>query len=243
VTCQQCGTENSNANTLCLKCGKPLRSDRVKGVVTCKNHGNRPSVAICYQCLSPICEECAVERGTRTYCVDDANVDVSVNEEERIEHLAIADPNLILHAGFASRVVSFLIDSVILIFAAALLEAVFWLVSGVPPIDVSFSRLDTAPFLLYSVIYMAIVFAYFVLLVASEGQTFGKQAMRIAVVEKDGTTPSLETASLRCLYSIASLLCFGAGFIAILNDPARQAWHDRWANTYVISLDEATERL
>jgi uncharacterized RDD family membrane protein YckC len=175
--------------------------------------------------------------------VEDGRLDLSEDEEDRIEHLSVGDPSIILHAGFATRLISLLIDAVILGIVAILLAAVFWLITGVAPTYVASGRTGSNEFLLFWAIYIVIVFAYSVVLTASEGQTFGKQAMSIAVVEKDGTTPSLSRAFARSIYSIFSMVCLGAGFFAIIRDPAKQAWHDRWANTYVISLDEATERL
>jgi len=243
VICQQCGTDNANTRTVCLKCGRQLRSEEVKGVVTCKNHGNRASFTICEQCLRPICEECTIVVGSRTLCVDDARVDELEGEEERIESLAVGDPAVTLHAGFASRIISVAIDLVVVLVVGFVLAAVFWLVTAAPPVIFNFAHGDVSKPILFWSIFILLILAYFVFFVAAEGQTLGKQAMRIAVVEEDGTTPTITTSFIRTIYAFISLVCVGAGFFAILKDPDKQAWHDRWAKTYVISLDEATERL
>ncbi len=243
MICQQCGTENANTHLYCLKCGKSLRSDSVKGVVTCKNHGNRAAATICDQCLKPICEECVVIQSSRTLCVEDAAIDLVEAEDDRVENLAIADPSVALHAGFATRLFSGAIDLFVVILAAVLLVSLFWLVSGTAPVGLVRGSSQLGEELLFWAAYLAVVVTYFVLLTASEGQTLGKQAMRITVVLADGTTPSVGTAAVRFVYSLFSCVCLGAGFIAIINNSEKQAWHDAWANTYVISLDEATERL
>jgi len=243
VICQQCGTENANTNVVCLKCRHTLRSEATKGVITCKNHGNRQATTVCEQCLRPICDECTVIQGKRTLCIEDASVDISSDEEERIEQLAIGDPVVALHAGLTTRIISFVIDAIILLILGGVLASLYWLITGVPPAGLGIGHTNTWQIVLYFVIYALLIFVYSVALTASEGQTFGKQAMQIAVVEKDGTTPSIGTACVRTLSSFISIICLGAGFFAILHDPQKQAWHDRWSNTYVISLDEATERL
>jgi len=220
-----------------------LRSEEVRGVVTCKNHGNRASFTICDQCLKPICEECTVIVGSRTLCVDDVRDDDLEDEEERIEHLAVGDPAITLHAGFASRVVSGVIDLAIFVLIGLVLISLFWLVTGIPPSIFSAYHDDLGKLFIFWALYILLVVTYSVLFLTSEGQTLGKQAMRIAVVQEDGTTPTVNTAFLRTIYSFLSFFCVGAGFFAIIKDPDKQAWHDRWAKTYVISLDEATERL
>jgi uncharacterized RDD family membrane protein YckC len=243
VICQQCGTDNANSRLNCQKCGQSLRSDDVRGVVTCKNHGNRPSTTICHQCLKPICPECTVVVGDKLYCTDDAPVSIPEDEEERIEHLPVGNPATLLHASFASRLESLLLDVYVLSIVAIILVSAFWLVTGNPPAVSVGIGAPTVEQLIYWIVYVILIVAYSVLLTASDGQTLGKQAMRIAVVERDGSAPSLGTIVIRTLGSFVSFVCFGAGFIAILRNPEKQAWHDHWSDTFVISLDEATERL
>jgi uncharacterized RDD family membrane protein YckC len=213
------------------------------GVPTCKNHGNRASTAVCGQCKRPICDECTVVRGRRILCLEDARVDNAIEEEDRIEHLAVADPALVLHAGFASRLFAALIDLVLLVIAAVLLAAVFWLLTGFPPVAIRMYHARPYQFISYWSIFFLITVAYSVVFTAAEGQTLGKQAMRLAVVEEDGTTPSIQAALVRYAGSLVSMLCLGIGFFAVLRDPQKRAWHDHWSGTYVVSLDEATERL
>ena len=180
---------------------------------------------------------------SRVLCKDDAHVNNAEDEDARIEHLSVGNPDVVLHAGFVSRLISNIIDFSLLVLAALLLASIFWLLTGDLPAGLSTLSVQPLQFILFWGLYIVMVFAYSVLLVASDGQTIGKQATRIAVVQKDGTTPSLGAAAARWLYSLVSMICLGAGFFAIIRDPEKQAWHDHWANTYVITMDEGTERI
>jgi uncharacterized RDD family membrane protein YckC len=78
---------------------------------------------------------------------------------------------------------------------------------------------------------------YFVLFTAAGGQTIGKMAAHIRVVNSPGVTParvSFKTAVIRTVACFGSVLPLGAGFIlAVVNDD-RCAFHDRVAATRVV---------
>ena len=102
--------------------------------------------------------------------------------------------------------------------------------------------------------------AYFWLLTGILGQTLGKLALRIQVVDSQGTVPGLGRAALRELLAkhvlywlviaflifalslavVAALLALGLTVVGVLAflwmiwDQRKQGWHDKLAGTYVV---------
>lgn len=68
---------------------------------------------------------------------------------------------------------------------------------------------------------------------AVAGRTPGKALFGLRVVRVDGTPVRLGRATLRSLGYFFSLILF-VGFLWVLADPRRQAWHDKLAGTVVI---------
>jgi uncharacterized RDD family membrane protein YckC len=75
---------------------------------------------------------------------------------------------------------------------------------------------------------------YFVLFYSSTGQTVGKYIMGIRVVRLDGKHMTLVGSIIRWLGLIVSMLPLGLGFLWVLIDDRRQAWHDKLAHTCVV---------
>jgi uncharacterized RDD family membrane protein YckC len=66
--------------------------------------------------------------------------------------------------------------------------------------------------------------------------TVGGILMQLRVVRADGGPLGFGEAFVRGLAGILSLIVVGVGFLWILRDPERQAWHDRIAGTYVVKV-------
>jgi uncharacterized RDD family membrane protein YckC len=78
---------------------------------------------------------------------------------------------------------------------------------------------------------------YFVLFTAAGGQTIGKMAARVRVVNASGSGParvSFSTAVLRTVACLASVLAVGGGFLMAVANDDRCAFHDRVADTRVV---------
>jgi len=81
-------------------------------------------------------------------------------------------------------------------------------------------------------------FLYFTVFYTIGGSTIGKHIMGLRVVTKDGQHLTFRTAVLRVLaYAVSALLYLG--FLAILLDDRRRAWHDRIAGTCVVHTWDA----
>ena len=98
--------------------------------------------------------------------------------------------------------------------------------------------------------------AYFIILTVMYGQTPGKRALNIRVVDHGGNLPRPRHVMYRELYRFAVVffavlvegplaLTFVAvalllmGHMAVAYDPLRRAWHDRLGGTYVVRVRRA----
>ena len=66
--------------------------------------------------------------------------------------------------------------------------------------------------------------------------TVGGIICQLRVIRVDGTPMRFSEALIRGLSGIFSLVFAGVGFLWILRDPERQAWHDRIAGTFVVNV-------
>ena len=75
---------------------------------------------------------------------------------------------------------------------------------------------------------------YFFVLVAVSGRTIGKYFMGIRVVRADGRPLSAARAFVRTVAYVVSLVPLFAGFVWVLFDRDRRAWHDHIAGSRVV---------
>jgi uncharacterized RDD family membrane protein YckC len=77
---------------------------------------------------------------------------------------------------------------------------------------------------------------YFVVFWAWKGTTLGGIVCNLRVTRIDGAPLQFSDALVRGLAAIFSIGVLGLGFLWILSDPERQAWHDRIAGTFVVKV-------
>lgn len=68
------------------------------------------------------------------------------------------------------------------------------------------------------------------------GQTLGMRAWRVRVVADDGAAPTFARALLRFICAVLSWVPFGLGYLWMLVDRDKRAWHDRLSGTRLILL-------
>lgn len=78
---------------------------------------------------------------------------------------------------------------------------------------------------------------YSILFTWKYGQTPGKKLLKIKVVDTNYQPISFGTASLRETIGKAISGAFNLGYLWVLIDKKKQAWHDKLAHTYVVKLD------
>lgn len=124
------------------------------------------------------------------------------------------------YAGFLTRVVAIIIDTIIVVCIGA---AVGFILSGGKETSV-----QGIPALLIPYAYHMILLTY------NEGATIGKKIMKIKVVKIDGSKMDLGTAFLRTLSYCLSAIPLLLGFIWVAFDSKKQGFHDKIVKTYVV---------
>jgi uncharacterized RDD family membrane protein YckC len=113
-------------------------------------------------------------------------------------------------------------------------RAGFWIRMGALLIDIVLIAviagfLDTA-----DEIWLIALAAYGALMWKLKGTTIGGLVCGIKVVRRDGAEINWDTAIVRALGCFLSMVVAGLGFLWIVFDEDRQAWHDKIAGTLVV---------
>ena len=138
------------------------------------------------------------------------------------------------NAGFLRRAGAMLYDTLL---ACALLILAMMLVVSVLGFLQGWDNVDTAALRnhpLYLLYLSAVPFCFFVGFWKLAGETLGMRAWRLRIVDRTGSRLSWRNASLRFLAALLSLAACGIGFLWILVDSERLAWHDRLSGTRLI---------
>jgi uncharacterized RDD family membrane protein YckC len=126
-------------------------------------------------------------------------------------------------AGAGSRLISFVIDSLILSVIGSVLNYASAGVGGTVGSIILFLGG------LVSVAYYTYFFG--------NGQTLGMMAMKIKLIGTDGTYPiGYGKGFLRWIGMIISAVVILLGYVWILIDKKKQGWHDKIAGTYVVNV-------
>ncbi len=96
--------------------------------------------------------------------------------------------------------------------------------------DTSFSLANV----LRGVFFFGFPAFYYVFLHVAYGQTFGKMAMKIKVLNADGSPIAYRTAFLRYLGYFLCDLTFDLGYLWVAFDPHKQGLHDKVCRTIVV---------
>ncbi len=80
---------------------------------------------------------------------------------------------------------------------------------------------------------------YAVVMIVHDGKTIGKRLMKLKVVSSSYGPVTLGSALIReSIGKFLSGLVLSLGYLTVLLDPQRRAWHDKWAKTYVVVVDQ-----
>ncbi|HOO54185.1 MAG TPA: RDD family protein [Methanothrix sp.] len=125
-------------------------------------------------------------------------------------------------AGVGSRLISYLIDGLIVGAIGSILNYVSAGIGGTVGSIILFLGG------LVSVVYYTYFFG--------NGQTPGMMAMKIKLIGTDGTYPiGYGKGFLRWIGMIISAVVILLGYVWILIDKKKQGWHDKIAGTYVVN--------
>jgi uncharacterized RDD family membrane protein YckC len=133
---------------------------------------------------------------------------------EPVPVATVSELVLLPRAAFPDRLAAFSLDAILIIIAVQVLD-----------FDREFARVGFLLALAYHVSFWTL-----------KGTTLGGIICQLRLVRTDGAPVGFPEALVRGLTGIFSLAVLGIGFLWILKDPDRQAWHDRVAGTYVVKV-------
>lgn len=96
---------------------------------------------------------------------------------------------------------------------------------------------------LYQFYLLAICFLFYGGFWIRGGQTLGMRSWRIKLVRQDGGPITWTIALKRFVFALLSLLCLGLGFLWVLYDRDKLAWHDRLSGTRLVRLPKDLRQL
>ena len=155
------------------------------------------------------------------------------------------------YAGFTSRAVAIIIDVAIISLVSAVVigamslffdlpsvqRFIRWLNSVLPGSDQIFIGLTSTRFAGF--FYLLFMYLYFIFFFSTTGQTVGKAVMGLRVITTDGKRMGVKRSFIRTLCYTLSLMPLGLGFLWVLGEDRRKAWHDKIAHTYVLYVWDA----
>ena len=130
-------------------------------------------------------------------------------------------------ADVGARLVSYILDIVILFIAAIVLGLIIGglFIYGAEPRVIGIIEI---------ILIFGVLFGYYTYFFG-KGQTPGMKWAKIKLCRTDGTYPiGYIRGFFRCIGMIISSQVFGLGYLWILVDENKQGWHDKIAGTYVV---------
>jgi uncharacterized RDD family membrane protein YckC len=132
-----------------------------------------------------------------------------------------------------------LYDGLLLLAVLMVATALFLPLTGGEAID---PRTDPLLEFVYRAVLLLLVVGFFGLFWTRRGQTLGMASWRLRVEREDGSLLGWRDTLRRLGWSLLSLLPLGLGYLWILFDPLRRAWHDRLSGTRVVVVPKRAAR-
>jgi uncharacterized RDD family membrane protein YckC len=142
-------------------------------------------------------------------------------------------------AGLLRRLGAMLYDGLLLLALLMVATGLFLVFTGGEAISPTSSpRLE----FVYRAVLVLLTVGFFGIFWTRRGQTLGMASWRLQVEREDGGRLGWVDTALRLAAALLSWLPLGLGFLWILVDPGRRAWHDRLSRTRVVVVPKAARR-
>jgi uncharacterized RDD family membrane protein YckC len=156
--------------------------------------------------------------------------------QERSSDMSV-DLSMVEKGGFLRRLVAFTIDFVVLYIVDTILMIIGFLAMGVDTSGLGEGGIEQIRVLLPFYFFIFIInIAYYTYFHGNTGQTPGKMICKLKVVRVNGEPLGYGRAFLRWVGYLASWAAFALGFLWVIFDRQKQAWHDKIAGSYVLKL-------
>lgn len=142
-------------------------------------------------------------------------------------------------AGLLRRLGAVLYDGLLLVAVLMVTTALFLPFTGGRALDP-----QERPVLewIYRATLLLVTVAFFGVFWTRRGQTLGMASWRLRIEREDGGTLTWGHTVRRLAAALLSWLPFGLGYLWILVDPQRRAWHDRLSGTRILVMPRAPRR-
>jgi uncharacterized RDD family membrane protein YckC len=186
-----------------------------------------PGQALCAECGRAFPPEEVIRHGNQFICAACKPVFLQKLKE------GVAPPGALNYAGFWIRVLAYIIDLIILDIVIVTLSIAIRAMLGtslnplVPSIAASLIGLP---------VNLALAGFYQIYLVGKYGATPGKMALKLRIVQPDGSPIGYATACGRMFAIIVSFLCCYVGVLMVAWDSEKRGLHDRMCGTRVIQI-------
>lgn len=137
------------------------------------------------------------------------------------------------YAGFFVRLCAYFIDLVLINFGTSIV-GIFGAFSGL----FIFTKTVFFSFTLWDVISKLILFFYFVILTYTSGQTIGKMALGIKVINPEEKLNIIQVIVREVFAKFLSGIIMGIGYIMIGPDSQKRALHDHLSDTRVVYTND-----
>ena len=118
--------------------------------------------------------------------------------------------------------------------ATAAPRAGFWIRMGALFIDIVLVSIIVSVLDVGDTVWVVALAAYGAIMWKLKGTTIGGLVCGLKIVRRDGAELNWDTAIVRALGCFLSMVVGGLGFLWIVFDEDRQAWHDKIAGTLVV---------
>lgn len=146
-----------------------------------------------------------------------------------------ADPAAIVRAGLLRRLGALLYDGLLLLALLMVATAALLPFTGGEAID---PREHPLLEFVYRCLLALLIVGFHGLFWTRRGQTLGMASWRLRVEREDGRLLTWGDTLRRLAWAVVSWLPLGLGYLWILFDPQRRAWHDRLTRTRVIVISK-----
>jgi uncharacterized RDD family membrane protein YckC len=142
-------------------------------------------------------------------------------------------------AGLLRRLGAVLYDGLLLVAVLMVTTALFLPFTGGRALDP-----QERPVLewVYRATLLLVTVAFFGVFWTRRGQTLGMASWRLRIEHEDGGALTWGDTVRRLAAAVLSWLPFGLGYLWILIDPQRRAWHDRLSGTRILVMPRAPRR-
>ena len=221
MRCPVCRAENAADDAACHVCGAALSATAAQANAAQPGDPQTAGPGACPQCghenrpNAAYCGNCgfALTAGGPPAGLADTG------PAQPVEAVPLDAPT-VEYMGFWIRLLALIIDSLILLVG----QAVLGLILG-----------DSGA------VGLVLNLAYYVLFTGLRGQTPGKMAVGITVIDEWGNVPGLTRALIREIPGkFLSGIALGLGFVWVAWDEKKQGWHDKIAKTYVVRKPRTT---